>query len=144
MRRIRPFNGILAAMTLAFAVPGVIVTPLGAMAGVTTPDWQEQPLRLMMVEQAGCIYCAKWDAEISAGFDNSSEGRTAPLMRVDIDGPWPDGIVLDSRPAITPTFILLDGGVEMGRIEGYVGENYFYPVLAEMMQDAGVTIKQVK
>ncbi|TRW95535.1 SoxS protein [Paracoccus sp. M683] len=98
----------------------------------------------MMVEQAGCIYCARWDAEIAPGFANSAEGRTAPLMRVDIDGPWPDGIVLDSRPAITPTFILLKKGVELDRIEGYVGQAYFHPVLAEMMRNAGVAIEQVE
>ncbi|AUH35361.1 SoxS protein [Paracoccus tegillarcae] len=93
----------------------------------------------MMVEERGCIYCARWDAEIGPGFAGSAEGRTAPLMRVDIDGPWPDGIVLASRPVLTPTFILLDKGVELDRIEGYVGAAYFYPVLAEMMMNAGLT-----
>ena len=33
-------------------------------------------------------------------------------------------------------------GVELGRVEGYVGDTYFYPVLAEMMQEAGVPVRQ--
>lgn len=131
--------GIICLIALS-AIAGL---PLGGTAaaqqhGVEAPDWQAQPIRLMMVEQAGCIYCARWDAEIAPGFAKSAEGRLAPLMRVDIDGPWPDGIVLDSRPVITPTFILLDRGVELDRIEGYVGAKYFYPVLAERMQQAGL------
>lgn len=122
---------------LLLAGTAALSEPRGVPAA---PDWQARPLRLMMVEQQGCIYCARWDAEIGPGFGKSPEGRSAPLMRVDIDGPWPDGIVLDSRPVLTPTFILLRRGVELGRVEGYVGETYFYPVLQKMMQDAGVGI----
>lgn len=124
---------------------GVPALASGAeLAAITAPDWQAQPLRLMFVERAGCIYCARWDAEIGPGFARSDEGRAAPLLRVDIDGPWPDGIVLDSRPAITPTFILLQRGIELGRVEGYVGADYFYPVLIDMMQDAGVAVTKGK
>lgn len=115
----------------------VLALPLRAE---TAPDWQAAPLRLMMVDQVGCVYCAAWDAEIGPGFGQSAEGKAAPLLRVDIDGPWPDGIVLDRRPSLTPTFILLRRGVELGRVEGYVGDTYFYPVLAEMMQGAGVPV----
>ncbi|AUH65905.1 SoxS protein [Paracoccus zhejiangensis] len=124
----------LAALVLALS---------GAAAlAETAPDWQAAPVRLMMVDQQGCVYCAAWDAEIGPGFGRSAEGRTAPLLRVDIDGPWPDGIVLDRSPSMTPTFILLKRGVELGRVEGYVGDTYFYPVLAEMMREAGVPVRQ--
>ncbi|RNF35418.1 SoxS protein [Paracoccus methylarcula] len=92
----------------------------------------------MMVEQEGCIYCEAWDREIGPGFPKSSEGRTAPLLRVDIDGPWPDGIALDRRPTITPTFILLRGGAELSRLEGYPGDQYFYPLIDGMLTDAGI------
>ena len=68
----------------------------------------------------------------------SAAGRTAPLFEVDVDGPFPNGLALDRRPRITPSFILLDRGVEVGRVEGYVGQRYFYPVLQEMMQRAGI------
>ena len=114
------------------------------VAGEATPvavdavDWQAEPVRLMMVEQAGCIYCAAWDREIGPGFPKSSEGRTAPLLRVNIDGPWPDGIVLDRRPTITPTFILLRDGTELARLEGYPGDEYFYPLINEMLSDADI------
>lgn len=137
-RMICLFTALMAPLGLP--APALAADPVA----VTAPDWVAQPVRLMMVEQAGCIYCAKWDAEIGPGYDKSAEGRAAPLMRVNINGPWPDGIVLDSRPVITPTFILLERGVELARVEGYVGNNYFYPVLADMIQEAGIALEEVK
>ncbi|RMC30322.1 SoxS protein [Paracoccus alkanivorans] len=91
-----------------------------------------------MVEQEGCIYCEAWDREIGPGFAKSSEGLRAPLLRVDIDGPWPDGIALERRPTITPTFILLREGAELSRLEGYPGDQYFYPLIDEMLSKANI------
>lgn len=136
---------ILMIAGVAAVTGGGSIGPIRAeLAATEAPDWDAVPLRMMMVDQRGCVYCARWDAEIGPGFTASAEGKAAPLLRVDIDGPWPDGIVLDSRPVITPTFILLDRGVELARVEGYVGETYFYPVLDEMMQGAGVVLTQVR
>lgn len=133
---------LVAGLGISTAALPVLAAGTGPAAGA--PDWQSQPLRLMMVDRQGCYYCAQWDAEIGPGFDKSVQGRMAPLMRVDIGGPWPDGIVLEQAPVLTPTFILLERGVELGRIEGYVGAKYFYPVLVEMMQDAGKAVNQVR
>lgn len=125
-----------AAVAL-FAIAGL------AMAGDATGmpedkvDWQANPIRLLMVDRDGCIYCARWDAEIGKGYPKSSEGRAAPLLRVDINGPWPDGIVLDRRPTITPTFILLRDGAEIDRLEGYPGDQYFYALIDGMLAKAG-------
>ncbi|MEE2859738.1 MAG: SoxS protein [Pseudomonadota bacterium] len=101
-------------------------------------DWSTQPVQLMMVQSPYCHFCRAWKTEIGPGFATSAAGRTAPLFEVDVDGPFPDGLALDRRPRITPSFILLDRGVEVGRVEGYVGQRYFYPVLQEMMQRAGI------
>ena len=98
-------------------------------------------LRLMMLDRKGCIYCAAWKREIGAGYDSSAQGKTAPLAIIDIDGPWPDGLAIGRQPYLTPTFILLRDGQELDRIEGYPGQDYFYPVLDEMMQRAGVAAK---
>ncbi|AXC51140.1 SoxS protein [Paracoccus suum] len=93
-----------------------------------------------MVEQKGCIYCEAWHHEIMPQYPLTTEGKTAPLRRVEINGPWPDGIALARRPNITPTFILLQDGKEVGRLEGYVGENYFFPLLDKMIKEAGIAL----
>lgn len=113
--------------------PGV-----GGAVAEDAVDWQATPVRLMMVEQEGCIYCAAWDREIGPGYPKSTEGRTAPLLRVDIKGPWPNGIVLDRRPTITPTFILLHEGAEVSRLEGYPGDQYFYALIGKMLTEAEI------
>ncbi|MDB6176835.1 twin-arginine translocation signal domain-containing protein [Paracoccus sp. Z330] len=133
----RSFLAGVTAMTLA----GAGLTALGAAplyANPVTIDWDAAPVRLMMVEAKGCIYCAAWNREIGPGYPASAEGRAAPLLRLDIDGAWPNGIALERRPTITPTFILLRRGAELARIEGYPGDQFFYPVIAQMMTRAGI------
>ena len=64
---------------------------LAALALMTLPAAAD-PLRLLMVEKDGCIYCQAWDRNIGPGYAASDAGRAAPLMRVDIHGPYPDGL----------------------------------------------------
>ncbi len=93
--------------------------------------------RMVMVEQAGCIYCARWNREIAPIWPLSEEGRRAPLRRVDLHD-LPDDITFASRPRLTPTFVLVDDGVEVGRIEGYVGDQFFWALTDRMLASAGV------
>lgn len=108
------------------------------------PAWSDaaRGLRLLMVESKSCLYCAAWRAEIGPGYGGSAIGRRAPLVPVNIDGPYPDGLALARRPALTPTFILLRDGIELGRVEGYAGADQFYPLLAQMMAHAGIPVQQ--
>lgn len=90
-------------------------------------------LRLVMVEQPGCIYCQAWNDEISATYPKTDEGRAAPLTRVQLRDPLPDDMTF-ARPAVfTPTFVLLDDGAEIGRIEGYPGQDFFWGLLGQML-----------
>ncbi|MFN7223071.1 MAG: thioredoxin family protein [Paracoccaceae bacterium] len=93
-------------------------------------------LRLLMFEQPGCIYCAKWDAEIAPQYPLTDEGKAAPLTRMHLRAEVPDDIILTRPAAFTPTFVLLRGGQETGRIEGYPGEDFFWPLLAQLIADA--------
>ncbi|MCL3880827.1 thioredoxin family protein [Marivita sp. GX14005] len=89
--------------------------------------------RLVMVEQPGCIYCQRWDAEIAPAYPNTDEGQFAPLLRADLRSGPPEGITYARRVVFTPTFILIENGAELGRIEGYPGEDFFWPLLGEML-----------
>ncbi|WP_347265621.1 SoxS protein [Paracoccus sp. (in: a-proteobacteria)] len=90
-------------------------------------------LRLLMVRRRGCAYCAQWDREIGPLYAQSPEGRAAPLLAVDRDGPFPDGLALARRPWLTPGFILLQDGIEVTRLEGYPGRDRFFAVLRDMI-----------
>ena len=45
------------------------------------------------------------------------------------------------RVLFTPTFILVKDGQEMGRIEGYPGQDFFWGLLEMMLKDANVDFK---
>lgn len=121
---IRPVAAWALAMALILAVT---MAALPAAAG---------PLRLLMVEKEGCVYCAAWNRDIAPGYAATEPGRAAPLQRVDVHGPWPDGLALARRPFVTPTFILLDGGSEIGRLEGHMTARQFYPALSALLARA--------
>ncbi|QFS83834.1 hypothetical protein FIU97_13885 [Roseivivax sp. THAF40] len=97
------------------------------------PLWAE--VRLIMVEQPGCAYCAAWDDEIAPTYPNTAEGSFAPLLRAQLRDGAPDGVTYERRVNFTPTFILIDEGEEVARLEGYPGEHFFWPVLSQMLAD---------
>lgn len=101
------------------------------------------PLRadavLIMFEEVGCAWCAEWNRAIAPIYPKSAEGRAAPLLRANIHDAPPAGILLSGRVTYTPTFVLVDKGQEIGRIEGYPGEDFFWGLLSRMLKEAGVT-----
>jgi hypothetical protein len=90
--------------------------------------------QLVMLEEAGCVYCREWDAVIGPIFPKTDEGRLAPLRRVDIHGKWPEDLAAVRSDVFTPTFILVHEGQEVGRIRGYPGEDFFWGLLAQMIR----------
>ncbi len=91
---------------------------------------------LIMLEQQGCVWCQKWHAEIGPGYPNSSEGKRAPLRLVDINKPIPEDLVEIRIERFTPTFILVEDGRELGRIRGYPGDEFFWFLLGEMLDQS--------
>ncbi len=92
-------------------------------------------MQLVMVEQPGCVYCQAWDREIAPKYALTDEGKAAPLRRIQLHAPVPDGLHLDRPATFTPTFILVQDGSELARIEGYPGEDFFWGLLAQMIAD---------
>lgn len=107
------------------------------IVGMLTAMTTRAEMTLVMVEQPGCVYCKAWDTQISAIYPRTAEGMAAPLIRVQLRDPLPDGINLDRPAAFTPTFVLLRDGTEVGRIEGYPGEDFFWGLLGQMIDAQG-------
>nr|WP_237064404.1 hypothetical protein [Loktanella sp. M215] len=90
-------------------------------------------MELVMIEQPGCQWCARWNAEIAPIYPKTPEAARAPLRRIDLHAPVPDDLTL-ARPAVfTPTFVLVVEGTEVDRMEGYPGPDFFWPLLDEML-----------
>jgi hypothetical protein len=92
-------------------------------------------LELVMVEQRGCAYCLAWHADVGPEYSITPEGRAAPLRMVDLRA-LPEDLTLARRPVYTPTFILVRDGQEIGRMEGYPGEDFFWALLDRMLTQA--------
>jgi len=88
---------------------------------------------LLMLEQPGCVWCARFDAEIAPAWPKTDEGRRAPLRRVDISEPWPADLSFVSKERFTPTFVLIHDGKEIGRLRGYVGDEFFWYRIDELL-----------
>ena len=93
---------------------------------------------LVMVEEKGCIWCARWNEEVSAIYPKTEEGAAAPLFRMDIHAKRPDDIIFARSLTFTPTFVLVVDGREVSRIEGYPGEDFFWGLLGKMLSQANV------
>ncbi len=115
----RSFSTIARAATLAMAV-------LAALPATAA--------ELLMLEQAGCAWCARFNKEIAPIYAKTEEGRLAPLRRVDIHAPWPDDLAGILPERFTPTFVLVEDGREIGRMRGYAGDEFFWVLLQELLE----------
>lgn len=117
-------------LTTGFAVCAALALSVSAL-------WAET--RLLMAEEPGCVWCARWHAEIGPIYPKTGEGAAAPLQRVSLEDELPSDIVLARRVSFTPTFILLVDGVEKNRIEGYPPQDFFWQLLGHMLDQEGIT-----
>ena len=102
-------------------------------AAATLPELA-RATALILIEDRGCSYCARFDAEVRPGYEKSAEGRFAPLvrrLRTAADVAFIKDIVY------SPTFILLVEGREIGRVIGYQGADLFWMEIAGLMRKAG-------
>jgi thioredoxin-related protein len=92
---------------------------------------------LVMFERPGCVWCARFDAEIAPIYGKTEESQAAPLRRVDRDRPLPADLAKIDPGAFTPTFVVVDEGREIGRIRGYPGDAFFFGLLGRILTNAG-------
>lgn len=88
---------------------------------------------LVMYEAEGCAWCKRWHEEIGVVYGKTQEGMTLPLRRVDADTDLPKDIAHVRGLIFTPTFVIMDKGREIGRIVGYPGEEFFWPMLSDLI-----------
>jgi hypothetical protein len=90
---------------------------------------------LVMIDREGCGYCIAWKKEIGPAYPNTDLGQFAPLRIVNIREGAPEGVTFARPVLFTPTFILIEDGAELARIEGYPGEDFFWGLLEKMLKE---------
>lgn len=91
---------------------------------------------LVVFERAGCVWCERWNAEVGGVYDKTEEGKRAKLRRVDVAKGVPADLAAVKAVVYTPTFVLVEGGQEIGRIEGYRDDAFFYAYLGQLLDKA--------
>jgi hypothetical protein len=89
---------------------------------------------LVMYEQAGCEWCEAFNREVAPIYAKTEEGLRAPLRRVDTSRPPPTDLAFVETERLTPLFVLVDRGREIGRIRGYPGEENFWGLLGVLLK----------
>ena len=89
---------------------------------------------LVMFEEAGCPWCAVFDREIAPVYAKTDEGKRAPLRRLEISKVLPPELSFIKIERLTPLFVLVDKGREIGRIRGYPGEENFWGLLGALIK----------
>ncbi len=91
-----------------------------------------QAAELVMFERKNCPWCVVWNRDIGPIYAKSPEGKRAPLRRVDTRAPRPADLAhIEVR--YTPTFVLMDKGKEIGRIDNYTSSLFFWPQLDALL-----------
>ena len=99
-----------------------------------TPSGQSRAAELIMLEQQYCAWCERWKKEIGPIYPNTAEAKIAPLRMVDIHHPLPDDLKGLAKGRFTPTFVLVHEGKEIGRMRGYISEDFFWGLLDELIK----------
>jgi hypothetical protein len=88
---------------------------------------------LQMYRRAGCPWCQAWDRDIGPIYGKTDIGRRLLRRMVDRAGERPR-ISLKGPIIYTPTFVLVEDAREVGRIEGYPGDGFFWGLLDRLVQ----------
>ena len=93
-------------------------------------------LELIMFETKGCIWCKKWREEVGLIYERTEEGKIAPLRSIDMTVNTRTQFKLRAPVTISPTFVMVSGENEVGRITGYPGEDFFWALLSNLLDKA--------
>jgi len=128
----------LLAAAMSLPTPAAVAAAASTSAPAATPQRAtEEKLQLVMFEDESCLWCERFREEILPYYHKTEEGRRAPLRMVNIHAPRPPDLKGIRKVVYTPTFVLVDGrGRELGRIEGYPGEEFFWFRLQKLLKKA--------
>jgi hypothetical protein len=110
-----------------------LVAALCVMVAVAATGSAARAAELLMFETRGCPYCRAWLNDVGVAYPKTPEGQRAPLRRHDVSEARRLGIAFASPVTVSPTFVLVDDGREIGRITGYPGADFFWGLFGELL-----------
>jgi hypothetical protein len=108
---------------------GILKHLLALATVVSVAGAQAMAAELVMFRRAGCSWCATWDREIGDIYPKTDVGRRLTLRTVDLGAGGRSDVALKRPIRYTPTFVVVERGKEVARIEGYPGQDFFWGLL---------------
>jgi hypothetical protein len=116
-------KSLVAGLSKRFAA--FVLLFLGVIAQVGAAE-------LLMYRRAGCPWCLAWRQAIGPVYPKTELGRQLPLRLVDLADEAQPQVSLARPVRYSPTFVVVEEGREIGRIEGYPGEAFFWGLLDKL------------
>ena len=101
----------------------LLVISICGAGSVKAADSRSQ---LVMITSSHCPWCEAFEDDIGKGYDLTEEALIYPLRRHDFYEAMPDDLAHLIPATMTPTFIFIRDGAEVGRIIGYPGAELFW------------------
>ena len=90
--------------------------------------------QLLMITSDSCPWCEAFEEEVGLGYAFTKESDLFPLKRVDYYQPLPTNLQHITPAILTPTFVIIQNGFEIGRIAGYPGAELFWWRISEFIK----------
>ena len=108
------------------------VRALAALGAIFVLASSVDAAELVMYRRVGCSWCAAWDREIGPIYAKTDLDRRVALRMVELVRGGDPSVRTRSPIRYTPTFVLVENGEELGRIEGYPGDVFFWGLLEQL------------
>lgn len=93
---------------------------------------------LLVYEDPACAPCVLFDRQVGAIYGRTDEARRVSLQRESFSAAMARTGPL-APPRVAPTFVLVQGGREIGRFEGYSSDELFWMNLHYLLQQLPAT-----
>ncbi len=108
----------------------------GAIAGLlAVVSVALEAAELLVVEDPACGPCILFDRQVGRIYPKTDEAAVAPLRRIPYGAPAPEPYAFIGESKVAPTFVLVEGGRELGRFEGYSSDELFWMNLTALLHE---------
>ena len=115
---------LLMAKFILFTVLLLIGSPINASE-------KNGQFSLVYVFSEHCVFCKAWERDVGSLYGDTEYAKKAPLFKMEISLFREHFADLTPNVSVTPTFILMSGNDEVGRIVGYQNRDLFFWTLSE-------------
>ena len=119
---------ILKIVSMAKIILFIVLLLIGSPINASEKNGQ---FSLVYVFSEHCVFCKAWERDVGSLYGDTEYAKKAPLFKIDISLFSEHFTDVTQRVLVTPTFILMSGNDEVGRIVGYQNRDMFFWALSE-------------